>query len=141
MTAIKNKWSMPDYASMGWHDCRMYSVSFLDEGSIVSFDIDYIFDYKIDKQKDVLYLVAPAALYFFDAFDLIIEINSGNLVGATIENLNISYLRKSKNGAVDIFLCVIELDIGKLSVKTSGFEMILKKAPVLSPTQDLGRPV
>ncbi|MER9934317.1 hypothetical protein [Mesorhizobium sp. M0088] len=141
MTSIKDKWSMSDYPSMGWHDCRIYSVSFLNESNIVSFDIDYIFDYKMDEREENRFLVAPANLHLFDAFDFTLEVKSGELVGVTIENMTISYLRKSKNGAVDIFLCVIELDVGKLSVKTSGFEMILRQPPAFSPTQDLGRPV
>lgn len=141
MKSVKNRWSMTDYPSMGWHDCRMYSVSFLDESYAMSLDIDYIFDCTVDKQGVASFLVAPAILYLLNSYELVMDISSRSLIGATIENLSMSYLRKSTNGETDIFLCVIELDIGKLSVKTSGFEMILKKSPVLSPTQDLRRPL
>ena len=64
---------------MGWHDNKIHAISFNDESSELSFDIDHIGKWVIKKKAYQFWLV-PATLVFRNVYDINIATDSLNLV-------------------------------------------------------------
>jgi len=135
----KRLWTLADYDQLGWHDCRIYSIGFVDERFRLAIDIDYIFETRTEPDPERGFLVAPATVEFLDVSNLAIRIDSDDIIGATILDLSLSRSGVSPNGKVEMFRADISMDIGTVSFTTSGFEMSLKSDAVWLPTSDIGR--
>lgn len=135
---IKEYWSNSDYDEMGWHDCALYSISFVNESYEIFIDIDYIFD--AESVKDYyIFTVAPARMVFADVVDLVVNLNSKNILGVSIIELDFFSIGLSPNGMVEMYKCVLSTDIGFISFNTSGFVMKIIKEPIKSEYRKLGR--
>lgn len=134
----RRRWTQADYDQLGWHGCRIYSISFVDERFKIAIDIDYIFETET-RGSDSEFLVAPALMEFSDVSDLKIRIDSESVMGATILEMTLRRAGLSPNGKVEMYKADISMDIGTVKFATSGFEMLLKGDVVRSPHQDIGR--
>lgn len=73
----QTKWSEVDFASMSWHDCRIHSIGWDQDGEYQNdlvFDIDYIMEWIHDSENSFRFRVAPALLRFTEVDKLKINI-------------------------------------------------------------------
>ena len=135
---IKNIWTEKDFETMGWHDCRIYSISLPNEKYELIFNIDYIFSWEKFSEVDSKYLVSPCKLVFFNVFNLKLSVDFENSLKTFITDLTRENKRLSPNGKLIIWDYIIELDNGGLiTFSSTGFKQIVKSEPVLIETQDL----
>ncbi len=107
-----------------WHDCPIYSMRFDD---ILSFDIDYILEWKKDEiELGFQYLIAPAILEFIDVSDLKVMIETDFINGFEINKIEYedSHWR-------------IELQEGLIEFKAVDFKQTLLKAAIWKTNQYL----
>jgi len=95
---IKTVWTTADYVDMGWHDSRLHSVRFLDENFKFSIDLDYPI-----RSKNFENFFAPARIIFHDAFDIIIKLETNNMIGIYIRELTLRIAGRSPDGKVDMY--------------------------------------
>lgn len=108
---IKTVWTTADYAEMGWHDCRLRSVRFVDENFKFSIELDYPI-----RSKNFENFFAPARMIFHDAFDIIVKLETNNMIGICILELTLRRAGRSPNGKVDMYQCTIDTDVGKIGL-------------------------
>jgi len=63
---IRKEYSDKDFESMGWHDCKIYSLTFSRENFEISIDLDYILKW-VEPQihhQSYEFMVAPVTLTF-----------------------------------------------------------------------------
>ncbi len=132
----KSVWTQDDFEGMGWHDANIYGMAFEsgDERWAADFllDMDYIFGWvdPIPPAVSYTFWVAPCTLVFHQCFDLHIEINS---IGGCVDALEISDLHLNDivkvDGAKDVYVWTIELQQGQITLKSYGYEQIVRQKP------------
>ena len=133
----KSIWTHEDYEKMDWFDANIYGLAIEknDENWSTDFllDIDYIF--KRVHQKPPLqtstFWVAPCTLIFKESFDLQIDFKTdgGGLDLMAISDFYLeSKVEQEKNRFV--YEWIIELQQGRISLKSYGFEQIVRKKPL-----------
>ena len=143
-TLHKSIWTQEDYEQMGWHDCRIYGLTFLpvmETGSTsLIFDIDYIFKWVNPSKpgQPISFWVAPCTLIFKDTFALTINVDRR---GGTTDMLEIADLflvnkvEQEKNKW--IYEWTIELQEGGINFKSTGFDQIVRQKPIFTDGQFL----
>jgi len=133
---VKDIWEDSDFESMGWHDARLYSISFPDDEFRFNLSIDYIFQW--DKEGDHFkFWVSPCDMTFENVSNFKANVDFRDTMLIFISDLKRSNPRLSPNGKMTIWDYVIECDNGEISFSATGFEQKVKAQPVLSETQDL----
>ena len=138
---MTERWTQEDFDQLGWHDCRMYSLSLPNDVSEVCFEIDYILEWIKEGNHYTKYLVAPCRLTFSSVRDFTVEIKQKNQLCAFISQISRSVDSKNEHGEINRWHYIIELDVGTLSFSSSEFVQVLLAEPILSKTQDLNRSV
>ena len=136
---VKELWSDSDFEKMGWHDNRLYAISFPNEDFKLTLDIDYIFKWDRSIGNELKFWVSPCDLVFENVSELKIETDLKDSLLLFISDIKRSNPRLSPNQNVTIWDYVIECDNGLLSFSVTGFKQLVRAQPILSETQDLNR--
>lgn len=136
---VKHIWTDADFDDMGWHDSRLYSLSFPDENFEFSLDIDYIFQWVQPTSISFQFWVSPCTLVFENVIDLKIDIDFSNSITISIIGIERSSDRMSPNGKAVMWKYAIETDKGILTFLSTGFRQYVRDNPRLIDSQDLGR--
>ena len=139
----KSIWTHEDFEMMGWHDSMIYSMCFeKDEnawtGDLI-FDIDYIFKWvHPDKEGDPFsFWVAPCTLIFEEAFGLKINLTTADYSLEGLEISDLKLIKKERQGSVDRFHWVIELQHGEIEFVSNGLKQVVRKKPLHVQGQQL----
>jgi hypothetical protein len=132
-------WTDENFADMGWHDAIVYSMSFPQADHVLKFDIDYIFKWHWGPEKVNGWDVAPCSLVFDNVSDLKVSLVWGTQGDTSIMDITRANPRPTPNGKVVQWDYLIELDVGNLGFTATGFTQTVRKPPVLSDSQALGR--
>jgi len=135
---IKKVWNNDDYSTMGWHDCRIYSIEFPFENDdhILTFDIDYIF--KISKKKDGMkFMISPCHLSFEGVYNLVIDLDFGRRAEVEIDYLRRRECERLKESNVRYWTFIIGTHVGKISFDAFNYRQVVQKDPVWTDTIDL----
>jgi hypothetical protein len=102
-------------SDLNLHDSRINYIGFIDEDYSTRMMIERV-SYENDRvhREDVV-------LVFENVCELEIFVSSKNIIGSSIQNVIVSDAGLSSNGKINMYLYTIEFDIGKISLKSSGF--------------------
>ena len=148
---IKPIWTDDDYELMGWHDCPIRGVAFLDDSdygagqfdSKLAFDIDYIFKWGLvetEKEPSYSFYISPCTLVFEQAYDVTLN---GSTVGYTpvfpqINCLTIKLNEESLKRNYRCYDVCIELHNSEpITFQSTGFKQYVRKPPLLVESQCL----
>ena len=145
-TLEKEIWTHSDFEKMGWHDTKIYGIAIEKNddnfGADFLLDIDYIFKWVRPALSAgcFTFWVAPCTLIFKNCFDLCIGIETrGAALGFTemeINDLNlIGVVEQEKNKFV--YHWIIDLQGGRIELKSYGFEQIVRHKPIHVQRQSL----
>lgn len=133
----KSIWTHNDFEEMGWHDANIYGLNIeKDEETWTAdflLDIDYIFNWvhPIPPAQTFTFWVAPCTLIFKECFDLHIDFKTD---GGCLDLIEIAdlYLKSKFEQEKNKFVYewIIELQQGQITLKSFGFEQIVRKAPM-----------
>lgn len=137
MIELKSNWSDKDFDEMGWHDARLYAISFPDEKFKLALRLDYILKWDRSSGEGVKFWVSPSELVFSDVSRFKVNIDFEDNMLLFIKEIKRYNPQPSPNGKVTLWDFFIELDNGVISFTSTGFEQNMLKQPVLSDTQDL----
>ena len=137
---VKNNWNDNDFEDMSWHDCYVYEISFPDENQKLRLDIDYIFDWVLERDSNMYrFWVSPSQLTFLNVLYLKLHLDFQNTVGLTIEKIKRGNPRKLHATTKPIWDYEIMTDKGLITFQSSGFLQEVKAQPILSEYQTLYR--
>ena len=86
-----------EFDEMSWHDNAIYSIYPPGHNNALSFDIDYILEWKISPEgNSYSFVVAPAILCFENITDLTIQLKFDNLTELFINDISRKRKRKSR---------------------------------------------
>ena len=92
-------WTEKEFAYMGWHDCPIHAIKFIDDPdnfqNKLCFDIDYIIEW-IESENNIYFnfSICPCTLSFYDVRNLDIDISTGLVTTLNLEIDNILLLEK-----------------------------------------------
>lgn len=137
---VKEIWTEADFDEMGWHDSCIYAISFPNEALELNLDIDYLFKWVLDDKTNLYkFWISPCILVFSDVLNLELKLDFQNTVGLDIQDINRSSPQLYPNGKDIKWDFEIVTDKGYIKFESSGFKQIVKKQPILSQSQVLGR--
>lgn len=136
---VKEIWTDEDFLEMGWHDARLYRMSFPDDQCRIRFDIDYIFKWVKGEGGKFDFWVAPCLLEFRDVYDLKINLDFKNSYPIDILDIIRSAPKASPNSSTVFWDFEIILYDGKINFRSYGFEQKVLMQPIFSEAQDLNR--
>ena len=122
---------------MGWHDCRLYSVSLPNENFEFKIDIDYIFKWERRGDLFIGFWVSECDLSFHHVSDFKIAIEPENTFPTIIADITRKNTRSTPIGDLFVWDYEIKLDNGVIRFSATGFTQKLRSQPILSETQDL----
>jgi len=132
----KTLWSDQDFENMGWHDCRLFAISF-GENFRLLFDIDYIFKW-VTAGRTFKFWVSPCTLVFENVYDLEFQLD-GISEGIDIDDIIRDNPQEPKNSEfikVDIeFEWTIITQQGSIFFKSIGYKQYVRQIPKLTPGQ------
>jgi len=137
-------WSDDDFERLGWHDATIHALAFGPGDFVLSLDIDYIFKWVEPSpgQEFFRFWVAPCTMVFQNAYDITLEADSYGGPVLSVDDLQRSEARPPKNAAYigkdSEWLWTFECHHGELSLRAVGFQLYVRRPPVLSKTQSLG---
>ena len=136
-TLDKSIWTHDDFEQMGWHDANIYGLTIekSDENWTADFllDIDYIFKWvhPVPPAQTFTFWVAPCTLVFKECFDLQIDFKTD---GGSLDLIEIAdlYLKNKVEQEKNKFMYewTIELQRGKITLKSYGLEQIVRQQPI-----------
>ena len=130
-------WDDTDFPKMGWHDARIYAMSFNSDNYELALDIDYIVKWvnPANAGSPFKFWVAPATLVFRNVYDLNI---SQYTLDIEIQDIHRENPVVPKN-ANDIdryeYDWRIETTNGEITFKAVGYKQYFRKSPVLLDSQ------
>jgi len=137
---VKETWTNKDFESMGWHDCHIYSMDLPDENLVLSLDIDYIFKWELEKGRNLYeFWISPCTLTFENVLNLKISIDLTGRTGIDIEDIERTEPGGFDNAQVLVYLYTIKVSNGLIQFNATGFKQTVRRQPVLSKSQLLGR--
>lgn len=130
-------WTEDNFEKMGWHDCRIHGFCVDEEKYQLFLDIDYIFEWVIQKNNKYKFWVAPATLVFENVYDLHFDLNC-SVIGIEMFSLEKEEARKPFN-SVTINKEIewkwnFDIQEGCLSFWSVGFKQYIRRPPVLIDT-------
>lgn len=133
----KNIWTHADYEQMGWHDASIYGMTFqkTEDAWTGDFllDIDYIFKWVHPNPPDkhFTFWIAPCTLVFKGCYDLRINLDTNSYAVDLLEidDLLLNNTTELKNNFLE-YDWTIDLQLGEINLKSSGFEQIVRKQPM-----------
>jgi hypothetical protein len=137
---VKELWTDDDFDDMNWHDCSIHSISFPSYSQRLIFDIDYLFEWKVDAKKELYnFLASPCTLIFLNTSDLIVNFDFGDTVGLSIESISRKNARQSINKLATMWDYLIQTDKGLLKFIATGYAQKVRNQPIWSKSQILQR--
>lgn len=127
-----------NYNEMSWHDCRVYAIAFDKSNSRLLLDIDYITKWvkPNDSSEHYSFWVSPCTLIFNNVWNLKVDLETNlEMVINEITREN-AHEAKNLNGKIE-YDWQIELLQGEIKFKSIGYNLYLRKEPVLSQSQEL----
>jgi hypothetical protein len=132
-----------DFESLSWHDSMIHGISFTtlqedDDASTLSFDIDFVDEWLLQKDSTYLFKVCPATVTFRDITDLSVSIGRDFFCGLWI--LGVMRSEDEKNSTLEkpFWRWRFELDEDdSIEFGSSGFTQTLRKEPVVRARQRL----
>ena len=132
----KVAWTDADFANMSWHDCSIHAFSLNDSYELL-LDIDYIFKW-VTAGKRFKFWMSPCTLIFKNVYEL--EFDSYWKL-PIIDSIEWSNPQKPKNAEYtgrDIeYDWNIGMVSGAMSFKSVGFDLHVRKQPILIREQKL----
>lgn len=136
---VKEIWSGSDFEDMGWHDSALYQMTFPGMRREISFDIDYIFEWVANDESGLYdFWVAPCVLVFRDVLNLRIDLDFGNRVDLSIDDVR-RYQVELLDDSTKIWRYLIETDHGEIAFDATDFVMKVDRQPVFGNSQSIGR--
>ena len=134
----KAVWTDADFEQMGWHDCQVHAIAFDAQNWSLLLDLDYIFKWDEPKPPDQNYgfWIAPVTLKFLNAHSVSADFDIKHLELA-IADVHRGKSRETPNGAMTEFLYHLECQEGSLRLWATGFQMIVRREPILKRVQCL----
>jgi len=133
----KKLWTEADFDVMGWHDCPIHAMAF-NNGYHIVFDIDYIFEWVLSKNKrNYKFWISPCTLVFKSVHHISFETDYATIEINNISRQNPQQLKSASLDKLVEYDWIIETTTGEISFKSIGFEQYVRQAPVLIPTQGL----
>jgi len=137
---VKDIWTEQDFKQMGWHDSHVYAINFPNEDLEFCLDIDYLFKWVLDDKTNLYkFWISPCELIFFNVSILKISIEFQNTIGLDILDINMQKSCLSFDKQKKIWNFEIITDKGNIKFEASGYKQIVKRQPILSQNQILGR--
>jgi hypothetical protein len=126
----KSLWTNHDFENMGWHDSKLFAISFGDNFQLL-FDIDYIFK-GVQTEKTFKFWVSPCTLVFENVYDLEFQMD-GISGGIDIDEITRNNPQKTKNAdfiKVDTeFDWTIDTQQGSIFFKSIGYKQYVRQIP------------
>lgn len=123
----KKIWTESDFEKMSWHDNYVYAIYYSKENKELQLDIDYIFEWRKNKEGDKFYfLIAPCALVFEDV--VISDFETNLFFGGMIIS---DIVKDNDNWQIN------DVSSSFIDFKSSGYKMYVKQKPVVSKEQKL----
>lgn len=135
----ENEWKSDDFLANGWHDCRIYSMSFVNETYEIAFEIDYIFEWVRNIDELVGFIVAPCKVTFKNVSDMTVSMSFENRLNLYIVDFIETPTKYEFDKALRMHNYHIITDSGDVKFVSSGFDVKILSAPTRSKTQDIGR--
>jgi hypothetical protein len=127
-------WDDSDFEQMGWHDSKIYAMSFEGDKFELALDIDYIVKWVNPDggEPNFKFWVAPATLIFRNVYDLNFSQHS---LDFEIQDIYRDNPVKPKNakyveGQME-YDWRIETTSGEITFKSGGYKQYFRKEPVL----------
>jgi len=141
--SVRDRYALDDWEALGFHDCYVYGVRWDYEEFSLCLDLDYIVKW-IEPQPDeqsYRFWVCSAELQFNDVSDAQMDIDwRGWAPECQINEIRRAESRKTPNGFTEWHW---ELDLakpeGRISLWATGFDLKLRKPPILSNTQYISK--
>ena len=131
-----------NFDTMGWHDSSIYSISFPAGDFQLSFDIDYIFKWELDKEKNQFFFwVSPCTLSFTNVTGLIVNLDLQNYLGIDIADIRRTDPKHIPEFNITYWNYIIETNQGEITFQSTGFIQKVLKQPVFGQSQAIGRDV
>lgn len=136
----KGIWTIDDFDEMAWHDCLIHAISFGEEFTLL-LDIDYIFKWVLEGKR-YKFWIAPCTLIFENCYDVNFDLDM-SIPGLEIDSESRENPKKPKNAAyvgrqVE-FDWIMETQQGSISFTSVGYYLYVRKKPVFSGGQSLGK--
>lgn len=134
----KRSWSESDFADLGWHDARIWAVAAIPEEFEFVLDLDYIFRWvePVDGEDQYKFWVSPVTMVFRNVHSVKLDVESrqGSL---EVVNLHRGDSRPTPNGKLSETHYRVECQEGELTLWATGFEMHVRRLPILQRSQIL----
>lgn len=137
----KRLWTEKDFRHMGWHDCRLYGVSFDHKNYSLILDIDYIFkrsDYG-DSNTEKAFWISPCYLIFENYYNVKIDFELSNTADIIIDELLQENPVPTPNGKLTQWRYQVRTNVGSITLYATGYKQIVRNSPLCVNTQDLNR--
>jgi hypothetical protein len=134
----KTVWTEKEFATLGWHDSKVWGFWANTEEYEFSIDLDYLFKWVEPAEEDTYYKfwVAPVTMVFENAHSIEFDILS-QLGEIEVANLHMENERKTPNGKLDQFDFRFECQEGEIKISATGFKLYARKQPILQQSQSL----
>lgn len=137
---IKEVWDNNDFENMNWHGSAIYSIALPQNNQLLSFDIDYIFEWILNNKTNLFHFkISPCNLIFKSVLDLKINLDFHDSIGISIDEIKRENPKISPYGNAIFWTYIILTDKGDISFTSTGFEQIFRKQPYLSESINIGR--
>jgi hypothetical protein len=139
-------WTESDYEELSWHDCHTHGFTIVEReygcGDLV-LDIDFITEWKVEDDRSLSFLVAPATLTFHDIWDLVIELDyksaQSGMMPFSIDGLAREPLELEHDASQTKFCYQMDVNwpYGSISFKGHRFKQTLRAEPIETSSQSL----
>ncbi len=134
---VKEKWTNDDFNYLGWHDSRIYKITFPNEELNFIIYIDYIFKWEKEDNNFFKFWVSPCKLIFKNISDLELNISLKGYVGIDIDEIKREKMGLTPNKKMTDWKFIIDTDRGVIELIATDFEMIVISQPKLLNSQDM----
>lgn len=128
----KSVWTDNDFEDMGWHDSKLFAISFGDNFQLL-LDIDYIFKW-VQTGKKFKFWVSPCTLVFENAYDVEFKMDR---ISSGVDIDEISRTNPQNPNYADFIKADTEFDWtidtqqGSIFFKSIGYKQYVRKIPKL----------
>lgn len=132
--------SEADFPNLDFHDVRIYGIEFLKEEFSIVFDIDYIFEWKLNEKTNLFdeYKVASALLRFDNYTDLEINMSQMNTYDIIIDSISQGEIIPSSNNTYSKVRYDVKLNVGRITFMSTGLKMKLTSEIISWNEQEFG---
>lgn len=136
-------WDENDFDVMGWHDCRLYGISFDHKKYNLILDIDYIFK-RTDLDMSVSaneFWIAPSYLIFENYHSIKVDFEFAGTSDVIIDEIVRGTPIPTPNNKLMECLYQVITNVGVIKLFATGYRLLVREDPVCVGLQDLNRDV